>query len=401
MDAREPADRWLRSYLTTTLTQDALNLFLSGLEESFTADVPELAADAELQRDLRAAVRSQLGAFLGAAGPSADGPAEAPVSLEAHALARTVAQRGLELRVLTQLYHAGHRAMLSFATAFLQQEELDPQFKLEVLTTMWSQTSELLNAMLDELAVTYADERERLLQGAFASRVTTVREILDGGGGVAQSSGLLGYPLRLTHTAVVAWVDDSTLFAGSLDKVMTRIAGGRRTLSVPSGAHGVWSWIAHDGAAAWVIDRSLVPDGVRLAVGDPGLGIEGFRTSHRAALAAQRIAEVGRRREVVTGYADVELASMLSTDPDAMRALVTRELAGLLGADAASERLRDTLRAVMGCNGNLEAAARRLGIHKNTVRYRMQRAEEILGGDIPARRLKLELALECFDTFGG
>ncbi len=53
---------------------------------------------------------------------------------------------------------------------------------------MWSQTSELLNAMLDELAVTYADERERLLQGAFASRVNTVREILDGGGGVAQSS---------------------------------------------------------------------------------------------------------------------------------------------------------------------------------------------------------------------
>ncbi len=54
--------------------------------------------------------------------------------------------------------------MLSFATEFLQQEDLDAQFKLEVLTTMWSQTSELLNAMLDELAVTYADERERLLQ---------------------------------------------------------------------------------------------------------------------------------------------------------------------------------------------------------------------------------------------
>lgn len=400
MNAREPADRWLRNYLTTTLTQNDLNLFLSGLEESFTADVPELAADAELQRDLRAAVRSQLGAFLGASGPSGDGPAEAPVSVEAHALARTVAQRGLELRVLTQLYHAGHRAMLSFATEFLQQEELDPQFKLEVLTTMWSQTSELLNSMLDELAVTYADERERLLQGAFASRVTTVREILDGGGGVAQSSGLLGYPLRLAHTAVVAWVDDSTFFAGSLDRVMTRISGGRRTLSVPSGAHGAWSWVAQDDNGAWVIDRSLIPDGVRLAVGEPAPGIEGFRSSHREALAAQRIAEIGRRRDVVTSYADVELVSMLSADPQAMRGLVARELAGLLGADAASERLRDTVHTVMSCHGNHEAAARRLGIHKNTVRYRMQRVEDILGGDILARRLKLELALKCFETFG-
>ncbi|MBM9835479.1 helix-turn-helix domain-containing protein [Rhodococcus hoagii] len=401
MNAREPADRWLRNYLTSTLTQHDLDLFLSGLEESFTTDIPELAADAELQRDLRAAVRSQLGAFLGASGQSADGSAEAPVSVEAHALARTVAQRGLELRVLSQLYHAGHRAMLSFATEFLQQEDLDAQFKLEVLTTMWSQTSELLNAMLDELAVTYADERERLLQGAFASRVTTVREILDGGGGVAQSSGLLGYPLRLTHTAVVAWVDDSTVFAGSLDRVMSRVAAGRRTLSVPSGAHGVWSWIAQDSDDPWVVDHCRIPDGVRLAVGERAPGIEGFRSSHREALAAQRIAEVGKQRKAVTSYTHVELVSMLSADPDAMRALVARELAGLLGEDAASERLRDTLRAVMNCHGNHEAAARRLGIHKNTVRYRMQRAEELLGGDILARRLKLELALECFEAFGG
>lgn len=401
MDERGPADRWLRNYLTTTLTQDDLAAFLSGLEESFTADVPELAADAELQRDLRAAVRSQLGAFLGAAGPSGGGPAEAPVSFEAHALARTVAQRGLELRVLSQLYHAGHRAMLSFATEFLQQEALDPQFKLEVLTTMWSQTSELLNAMLDELAVTYTDERERLLQGAFASRVTAVREILDGGGGVVQSSGLLGYPLRLVHTAVVAWVDDSTSFAGSLDRVMTRISGGRRTLSVPSGAHGVWSWTAHDGDDEWVIDTGQVPDGVRLAVGAPGAGIDGFRSSHREALAAQRIAEAGNRRDVVTRYLDIEIVSMLSADPDGMRALVERELTGLLGADAVSERLRATLRTVLGCQGNQEAAARRLGVHKNTVRYRMQRVEEILGADIPSRRLKLELALKCFEAFGG
>ncbi|GAB2654917.1 PucR family transcriptional regulator [Prescottella soli] len=400
--ARGPADQWLRNYLTTTLTQDALDVFLAGLEESFSADVPELVADAELQRDLRSAVRSQLSAFLAASGPSsAGGPAEAPISVEAHALARTVAQRGLELRVLSQLYHAGHRAMLSFATEFLQQEDLDPQFKLEVLTTMWSQTSELLNAMLDELAVTYSDERERLLQGAFASRVTTVREILDGGGGVAQSSGLLGYPLRLEHTAVVAWVDDSTSFAGSLDRVVTRIARGRRALSVPSGAHGVWSWIANDGDDAWVIDPSLIPDGVRLAVGAPAPGIAGFRSSHREALAAQRIAEVGKRRAVVTRYADVEVVSLLSADPDGMRTLVERELVGLLGSDAASERLRDTLRAVLGCHGNHEAAARRLGIHKNTVRYRMQRVEESLGGEILTRRLKLELALKCFDVFGG
>ncbi|CAM2976055.1 helix-turn-helix domain-containing protein [Prescottella defluvii] len=396
------AELWLRGYLTTTLSREDLGAFLVGLEESFTADVPELASDAELQRDLRAALRSQLAAFLDASRLSADGPAGAPVSQEAHGLARTVAQRGLELRVLSQLYHAGHRAMLAFATAFLHHEDLGADFKLEVLATMWSQTSELLNAMLDELAATYSQERERLLQGAFASRVATVREILDGGGDAEQASARLGYPFLLAHTAVVVWADDPTLVTGSLDGVVARIAGPRRSLSVPSGAHGVWSWIADDDSDAGppTVDPQSIPAGVRVAVGGGARGIEGFRRSHGEAQAAQRVAEAGRRRDPVTRYADVEVVSMMSADPPAMRVLVERELDGLLGEEAASARLRDTMRAVLACNGNQEAAARRLGIHKNTVRYRIQRAEEILGVDLLARRQKLELALECLEVFG-
>jgi DNA-binding PucR family transcriptional regulator len=39
-------------------------------------------------------------------------------------------------------------------------------------------------------------------------------------------------------------------------------------------------------------------------------------------------------------------------------------------------------------------------VHKNTVRYRIQRVEEVLGRDLATNRLPLELALECFDTFG-
>ncbi|WP_137726131.1 PucR family transcriptional regulator [Prescottella subtropica] len=403
MGEQSRAEIWLRTYIASTWTPDELHAFLDGLEESFAADVPELAADAELHRDLRAALRSQLAVFLDASRLPEGGPVTAPVSAEAHALARTVAQRGLELRVLSQLYHAGHRAVLGFATGFLEQEDLDPRFVLQVLTTMWSQTSELLNTMLDELAVTYTDERERLLQGAFASRLEAVREILDGVGvgvGVgdeAQASSRLGYPLRLPHTAIVAWIDDPAVFTGSLDTVVTRMADGRRVLTVPSGARGVWAWIVHDAADIGIDD---VPAGVRIAVGDTAPGIDGFRRSHREAAAAQRIAETAVAGAPVTRYTDVEVVSLLSASPEATRVLVERELAGLLGADPASGRLRDTLRAVLGCNGNHEAAARRLGIHKNTVRYRMQRIEELLGGDPSTRRLPLELALEWVTVSG-
>ena len=67
------ADLWLRDYITTTLTSEHLSAFLAFLEESFAADVPELASDAELERDLRSAIRGQFGAFLEASGPLADG----------------------------------------------------------------------------------------------------------------------------------------------------------------------------------------------------------------------------------------------------------------------------------------------------------------------------------------
>ena len=39
-------------------------------------------------------------------------------------------------------------------------------------------------------------------------------------------------------------------------------------------------------------------------------------------------------------------------------------------------------------------------MHKNTVRYRIQRIEELLGHPIEARSLPLEIALACVATYG-
>ncbi|WP_169589808.1 helix-turn-helix domain-containing protein [Antrihabitans stalactiti] len=83
-----------------------------------------------------------------------------------------------------------------------------------------------------------------------------------------------------------------------------------------------------------------------------------------------------------------------------MRALVARELAGIDGLDANSQRLRETLHAYIRNLNSPDAAARSLGVHKNTVRYRIQRIEELLGHDIASRRVQLEVALECVAVYG-
>lgn len=54
-----------------------------------------------------------------------------------------------------------------------------------------------------------------------------------------------------------------------------------------------------------------------------------------------------------------------------------------------------TLRTYLGCFGSIVVASQRLGVHENTVRYRVRRLEELAGIDLdaPAERLLLELQL--------
>ena len=83
-----------------------------------------------------------------------------------------------------------------------------------------------------------------------------------------------------------------------------------------------------------------------------------------------------------------------------MRELVAVELAGLLGHDESTVRLRRTALAFLRSGANARAAADLLGTHRNTVLYRVRRAEELLGRPMDDGRLRLELALTLADVFG-
>ncbi|NMM91593.1 hypothetical protein B2J88_46110 [Rhodococcus sp. SRB_17] len=400
------AEVWMRRYIAEILSQADLETFIDHVAKSIGSDVPELSTDTDVQRDLQLAVRSQFRNILALRQSDTSPLWSAPVAQDAHSLARTIARRGLELRVLSQLYHAAHRAVWRFVTEFVNEADVPADFKVQLVVMMWEQTSEIMNSMLEELGATYTHEREKLLSGAFSMRVNTVREILDGSQNSAdEASAQLSYPVHRVNTALVLWTTEHAISIDSrifepLALQLARSASATETLCVPSGARGLWVWMVTGNDAEPTIDSSLVPPGVRVAVGGPGQGIDGFRRTHREAQAAQEIATRAQRRWPVTSYRDVELVSMLSSRPEAMNTLVERELPGLMGGDELSVRLRTTLRAVLSHPGNFEAAARQLAVHKNTVRYRVQQIEKRLGQQITRRSLHLELALDCFDTFG-
>jgi DNA-binding PucR family transcriptional regulator len=131
-----------------------------------------------------------------------------------------------------------------------------------------------------------------------------------------------------------------------------------------------------------------------VAVGMAGGGVAGFRRTHQEAMRARRVAlSAGRRAGTNTRYSRVALASLASADLEEARSFVKRELGPLASDDDDMLRIAATLRVYYEEGSSLERAARRLSIHKNTVNNRVRRARELIGSNLEAHPLEVQVAL--------
>jgi DNA-binding PucR family transcriptional regulator len=74
-------------------------------------------------------------------------------------------------------------------------------------------------------------------------------------------------------------------------------------------------------------------------------------------------------------------------------------LADLAVDDESHARLRNTLQVFL-CTGTYTATAKQLALHKNSVQYRIRKAEEALGARLDDRRAEVELALRACQYLG-
>ena len=95
----------------------------------------------------------------------------------------------------------------------------------------------------------------------------------------------------------------------------------------------------------------------------------------------------------MTSFGEVAPLALMSGSIELLQAWVVETLGALAAGDENTARLRDTLRVFLQENGSYKTAAERLMLHKNTVQYRVRKAEEGLGRPIGDDRLNLELAL--------
>ena len=126
----------------------------------------------------------------------------------------------------------------------------------------------------------------------------------------------------------------------------------------------------------------------RVGVGRPAQG----RALGRSLLEARAALDAGGGD--VSSYRDLGSLELLLSLPDAaLEAFVDR----VLGPAAGSERLLDSLAALLDAGCRWSDAAEALGVHRHTLRYRMERLREQTGRhpDDPGERMELWLAVKA------
>ncbi len=127
----------------------------------------------------------------------------------------------------------------------------------------------------------------------------------------------------------------------------------------------------------------------------PTVGVAQARASMRWACLARELASSDAELVV----AEERLADLaLRAAPELVEALAVRALAPLeQESERSRERLEDTLHAWLRHHGSQQAVAAELGVHPQTVRYRLRRLRELFGAKLEDadERFALQAALRA------
>ncbi|WP_344271056.1 helix-turn-helix domain-containing protein, partial [Actinomadura napierensis] len=184
--------------------------------------------------------------------------------------------------------------------------------------------------------------------------------------------------------------------AGLLDPLESDPAGERCLAAPLAGGTAV---IVPDDLAGQV--TALLAATGPIGVSDPAAIDDGRAGALAGALrqAEDALAAARRAGRPVLHHADLPGQGVLGLlEPAAAHAFAAALLAPLR-----AEGLVGTVRAYVAANGQGEAAARALGVHRHTLRSRMRKAAELLDRDLddPAVRAELWIALAVTDNEDG
>jgi DNA-binding PucR family transcriptional regulator len=369
----------------------------------FVEVIPEFRHDEAVQRLMVASTASNLGAVFDMLS-LAISPDDVAIPPAAAQYARRFAQHDLSLEALLRAYRLGEHEALQWTIQELTDLELSSAEALAVVSRIAAIINSYIDQVIEGLIDIYATERRHWEQRSDATAAAQVRAIL-ATGELTRSSAeqMLGQSLRGWHIAAVAWTrhDGAGTQLLEVGRLLAEVSG-RRPITVQADAETVWAWLSFPGKPdldlGRLTDKMARYPQLRIALGEPETGLTGFRTSHQEALRTREVAETSAHHDQqLHRHGPLALAGLLVDRRDDVRRWAHRILGELAYDDEAMARLRRTLQIFFESGGSYNDAAARMHVHKNTVLYRVRKAEELLGRPITDDRLSIEMALLACD----
>ena len=379
--------------------------------EVILREIPELHDDKAQLTLLASSVDSNVGTCLQIVQHHIDLSAvHAPAA--ALEYARRLAQRGRPLTALLRAYRLGHTCFSDWLLKELARQTHDARMLTAATLGMSEVVAGYIDQTSEEIVGAYTRERENWLRNRSAARAARIRELLSGQRvNVSATEATLGYRLYQYHLGLVCWAGDATAAVDNITRleqaiahVAEKLACSGDPLFLPRDESSAWAWLplgindTFDGAG---IAAAGVDGDIHFAFGDVAKDTAGFRLTHQQAIAAQSVAlAAGSPAPRSVAFGEVAPVAMMLGSADLLRAWVLATLAGLAADDEHHARLRDTLLVFLQTGGSYKTTAERLTLHKNTVQYRIHKAEESLGRPVGENQHDVELALRASHWLG-
>jgi sugar diacid utilization regulator len=285
-----------------------------------------------------------------------------PEPLHAMAVEQAANSFTLQLAMVANAEEVEHRMRGSLIDELLDSPLID----LEALSNRTRRLGGDLDSLRLAIAVRPVCDREPAQQSVFIYLARAVRSVLD-------DAGCLAIIAPRAESVLALITQSNTTTPSGLGERIVREARLRTGLDTVVG-----------------ISRAIEnPTGLAAAVREAQLALEAARTLPH--------------QPNVTMAGELDLHRLLVTGPrrDEIERAARRLLDPLIGVTAptGSTELIATLGVYLDSLGNLESTARQLGVHPNTVRYRISGIEGLLCRDLRDARTRIDLRL-ALDILG-
>ena len=345
---------------------------------------PTEVANPGYEQGLGAAVAAAL--EFGLEAIESPGQREPQIPLELLAQARFAARNGVSLDTVLRRYFAGYSLL-----GYLMVEEAGSGGLMgnEELKRLLGSLAGVFDRLIAAVTEEHRREGECVVGSGAEREAERIERLL---AGELVNADSVAYDFSSWHLGLIASESHSEQSLRDL----ARALGLHLLVSRSRADAKLWVWLGgRCRLESEAVQRELcqvVGERGRVAIGEPGKGLTGWRRTHRQAAAALALAGPGPESTVL--YADVAFLTAMLRD-DALTAFLRERILAPLHAERDDGAVaKETLRAYLATGQRASSAAATLGVKRHTVTRRLRIIEERIGRPIVDCAAEVDLALK-------